>query len=112
MIRSMVESGRIQPAYICFDITYTDDESTAVQEADILMLSSGGDSPDSLIHFLDHYDVRSKVVVVSTVFSANRVLKRTPRRIDYVFEKFKKYKSEDIDRFFADIIKDLDGDAD
>src|SRR5690606_18325727 len=85
---SMEKTGRLCVTYDCHSLTYSDQERDAVQEADILILSSGGDSPDSLIYFLNHYDIRSKVVIVSTVFSADLVLDRTPCRFVYVLEKF------------------------
>lgn len=102
-------SERLCCTYSCHHLTYSDEERTAVQEADILILSSGGDSAGSLIYFLDHYDIRSKVVIVSTVFSADRVLNRTPRRIDYVLERNRCFNLENFNRFFAPILKDLDG---
>ncbi|MFC3198200.1 hypothetical protein ACFOET_11315 [Parapedobacter deserti] len=102
-------SERLCCTYSCYSLTYSDQERAAAQEADILILSSGGDSADSLIYFLDHYDVSSKVVIISTVFSADSVLDRTPRRIDYVLEKYEIFDLKDFNRFFVPIIKDLDG---
>ena len=109
ILRWVEGSERLCCTYGCHYLTYSDQERTAVQEADILILSSGGDSADSLIYFLDHYDVSSKVVIVSTVFSADHVLDRTPRRIDYVLEKYKIIDLKSFNRFFVPIIKDLDG---
>lgn len=103
------KSERLCVTYGCHYLTYSDQERDAVQEADILILSSGGDSPDSLIYLLDHYDIRSKVVIVSTVFSADFVLDRTPRRIDYVLERNKIFDLKNFNRFFVPIINDLDG---
>jgi len=106
------KTERLYATYSCGHLTYSDQERAAVQEADILILSSGGDSPGSLIYFLDYYDVRSKAIIISTVFSADRVLDRTPRRIDYVLEKMKVFDLKNFKRFFVPIIKDLDGGTD
>jgi|GEM_PF-2564029 hypothetical protein len=109
IIHWIEKSERLCVTYSCHYLTYSDQERDAVQEADILILSSGGDRPDSLIYLLDHYDIRSKVVIVSTVFSADRVLNRTPRRIDYVLERNKIFDLKNFNRFLVPIINDLDG---
>lgn len=106
------KNERLCVTYSSYELMYSDQERSAVQEADILILSSGGDSPHSLIYFLDHYDIRRKVVIISTVFYADLVLDRTPFRIDYVLEKLKVTKPREFERFFAPIINDLDGGID
>lgn len=104
------KTERLRVTYGSYQLTYSDEERDAVQDADILILSSGGDfAYGSLICFLEDYDIRSKVVIISTVYRADFVLNRTPFRIDYVLEKMKIVNLKKFEQFIAPVIEDLDG---